>query len=76
MGHYKYPIDAKKIGSENKGSQDVIGNTCTGISKNFRIASLHANYCKWANSRVHASDDRKPFLCRASQSRVIEVLNE
>jgi hypothetical protein len=48
MGHYQYAIDAKKIGSKNKGSQDVIGNTCTSISKNFRIASLHANNCKWA----------------------------
>jgi hypothetical protein len=47
MGHYKYAIDAKKVGSKNKRSQDVISYACSGIAQDFGVACLHANNCKW-----------------------------
>jgi hypothetical protein len=50
VGHYENPINAKKVGSEDQGSQNVISYACSGIAQNFGITCLHPNNCKGANS--------------------------
>jgi hypothetical protein len=74
--HYQYSVYAQQVRGEHERSQYVIGNARASVAENLRIASLHTNNSKWANSGIHASNDGKPSFCCTSKFRMLKTSNK
>jgi hypothetical protein len=74
--HDEHSIYTEKVRSQDERSQHVVRYSSTCVTQNLGVTRLHANNRKWANTRIHASDDCKSFTRGSGEFGMLKTLNK